>query len=880
MVLIRRSMLVSCAAVASLLATSPQLVRAQDNDLAEQKNETAAEPSEERAQPVNIEEITVTARKREESLQQTPVAITAFTETDLQDADIRNVQEITASVPSLQFDNATGNANSARIYLRGVGNGDPLSSDDPAVGLYVDGVFLPRAQGALVTLSDVQQIEVLRGPQGTLFGKNTIGGAISITSKKPDPSEFFGNAEIRVGNFSRFDTRLAVNVPLIPERAAARFSLATATRDPYTTNKGTGRDFDDDKFLGGRAQLLMIPTDDLEINISLDRSVERQAPGGGKCVVANRNPNFNAAVMNGTEPVGIDSNGDGIVNNQASAASFASVAGISLRNADGTPNGANIALQQQILGSLVTSQDQNRLLQACDTDDMRDERSVVSDLTSSKNNLSSSGVNGTITYNFGDGLTFKSISSWRRNDTTTRIDNDYTGINFAQSSRDAGDGQQDAWSQEFQLLGTGFDGRLNYVVGLFGFMEDIDDQAFAGLSTTNEFLGAGGFAIASDIVPGATSLGAAFAIDPVAAQAAFPTALNLGPGTVAGVNTVAIRGTAENQILKVDNKGYAGFAQGTYDVNDQFSITAGLRLTHERKRVKRQVIADQDGFSGPNAFRNGEMIFGFEGSTRFSDLSPMLNLSYQLNDETLIYTTFSKGFKSGGFNGRANLDNALLTNPIDDEKLTSYELGFKTSFLDNRVVLNGAVYWSIYDDIQLTIPRGIDGRAAVIVTNAADAEIKGGELEVRARLLPNLDLTGSLGVVNSRYTKFDDPNDARAKDRRVLATPNYTGNIAASYLLPLGDMGDLRMRTEWTHRGKSGTDVVDSEFLRKGKTGELDATVTWAMADGLTEVALFGSNLLNREFFVNGVSLGDSLGIGYRFYNVPRTYGVEIRRRF
>jgi len=134
---------------------------------------------------IDIEEITVTARKREETLEQTPIAITAFTATDIEDRDIRQIEELTSSVPTLQFDNATGNTSSARIYLRGVGDGDPISSDDPGVGIYLDGVFLPREEGALLTLEDGTSVQVLRGPQGTLFAKNTIGGAVSITTRRP-----------------------------------------------------------------------------------------------------------------------------------------------------------------------------------------------------------------------------------------------------------------------------------------------------------------------------------------------------------------------------------------------------------------------------------------------------------------------------------------------------------------------------------------------------------------------------------------------------------------------------------------------------------------------------------------------------------------------
>ncbi len=869
-----------------------------------------------RARASGIEEIVVTARKREESLQQTPVAITAFTETDIQDRDIRQIQEITASVPSLQFDNATGSASSARLYLRGVGNGDPISSDDPGVGLYVDGVFLPRAQGAVLTVSDVQQVEVLRGPQGTLFGKNTIGGAISITTRKPDPSERFGSASVRYGNYDRFDTRFSYNLPLVPEKSALRLSFATATQDGVAKNKSTGRDFSDDKLLAGRAQIMFLPSDQLELNLSLDRSIENRAPIGGKCKVSNTksSPSIAAGrIPNGvtvgeflpgtsvTDPTmlvdngmnggiagnGIvefgeaDANGNGKIDPAAAAVAFASAAQLTgnVAASIGTASVVNVAL-----GGPFGA---NNLLASCIQDDARDERSIASDLTSSKNYLETWGTNATMVYDFGD-LTLKSISSWRQNKNTVRIDNDYTELNFAQASIDAGNEIQDAFSQELQLTGLALDGRLKFAVGLYAFSEDIRGETPTGLSSTVRFPVATAFLV--DPVLGvrdpatAVSLGA-FSFSPNFA-ARFPRAATdatcAGVGAVAAatapVGCISLFGAATRTTLRVKNYGYAGYTQATYDLDDQWSVTLGARLTAERKRARSRVVAITDGFVGARARSAGETDFDFNRAARFKDISPLVNLSYQATDDLMLYTTYSKGFKSGGFNGRANADQ--LTTPIDDEKLTSYEVGFKTGFFGNRVFLNGAAYWSIYEDIQLTIPMGLNGQASIAVLNAGEAEIKGGELELKAQVTDDLFLTGSFGVVNSRYTEFDDSLNLNAKDRRLLASPNYTGNVAATYTLPLGSMGDMRLRTEWTHRGSSGTDVVESEVLRKGKNGELDATMTLALADGATEITFFGTNLLNRTYFENGVNLDASLGIAYRFYNKPRMYGVELRRSF
>jgi hypothetical protein len=233
-------------------------------ELSESATATAAAPPEpetgraKRRRVNAIEEITVTARRREENLQETPISITAFSTEDLEDQDVRRIEDIRDAVPNLQFDQSVGQASSARIYIRGLGNGDPIASDDPGVGVDIDGVYLPRAQDALLTISDIERVEVLRGPQGALFGKNTIGGAVNIITQKPTADAFAGEGEARAGNYGLFDSQVAVNVPLLPERFAGRISFATAQRDGFATSERT---LAQPRFLAGRAQLMTATTD-------------------------------------------------------------------------------------------------------------------------------------------------------------------------------------------------------------------------------------------------------------------------------------------------------------------------------------------------------------------------------------------------------------------------------------------------------------------------------------------------------------------------------------------------------------------------------------------------------------------------------------------
>jgi outer membrane receptor protein involved in Fe transport len=955
-----------------------------DEATADSSDASQAKPAQaqttEKKQQIGIEEITVTARKREENLQSTPVSVSAFSAEDLKDNDVRRLNEITRTVPNLQFDNAIGTANSARIYLRGVGTGDPISSRDPGVGLYLDGAYLPRQQSSLLTLSDLERVEVLRGPQGTLFGKNTIGGAINIVSKKPDIGGDFGaDTEFRAGNFGRFDSRVSIDIPLVDEKAAARLSLATATRDPVVRNKGTGPELQDDKLLAGRFQFRWEPSDDLSFNLSFDQSKENRKPQGGKCVLVNSRSSgitINQATglptrpgeIPGSSEQGIDLNGNGRIENSPAAIATSAVVGLSLRD-QVTPVNPADPRSSPIGGSVFDVNGVNdNFFKSCRQDGIRDNRDVASNVSFYKDNLKTMGSIGNIDMQLNDNLTLKSITAYRRNDTKNRGDVDYTELNLLDSTSDAGGGKQISISEELQLVGSALDDKFNFVVGGFAFHENNRDRSYGGVATqTNlSFSGTaasftaptsfvrnaagqaiavlpqapGGARIQTRLNPASESFVAAqsaqfrrqFLFDQATRSAYSDSVFTIGadgkdrlatgaevqatadatrlyesialeirnaqPGltdaqvTQAAINDarisaqqrtdlnriLALPGAMTQVKLKTTSTSFAAFTQGTYDITDKLSATAGLRFTMERKFVNNQILAMTDGVIGAGARQAGEIEFQFARSERFTDLSPMANLSYQATDDLFFYTTYSKAFKSGGFNGRANSPD--LTDKIDDEKLTAYEFGFKSKWLDNRLVVNGAAYFNRYTDIQLTIPSAGQGQAAIKILNVGENDIKGAELEVVAVPIAGLQLTASGGFLNARYREFIDPTNNDADNRRLPSSPTYTYNLGAGYEFPVGNMGDLRLHAEWAGRGKSATDVVNTRELDRSKSGELAAQITWALSDGVTEIGLFGKNLLNREYFINGVSLDASFGHAYRFYNEPRQYGVELRRSF
>jgi len=384
-------------------------------------------------EPEVRDEIVVQGRRREELLQSTPLSIRAFDATELEERSITRVDEIGIATANLKFDTTTGTNTDARIYIRGVGQDDNRTLVDPGVAVYIDDVYLPRLNAGLFQLVDIQQIEVLRGPQGTLFGKNTVGGVINVRTSRPGP-DFASRAGFRVGNLGMFETNLSVDIPLsfgpFEDRVFTRLSFASAQDDGWLTNLAeafngevdpmsldpvqTGADANggDNKYIGGRLAIFAQPTDDLEIDITADFSREPERQRFGEC---NRTNPFN-------------------------------------------------------LGRLVVD-NFTRFQAECDSTQeiARDYNGYA--LPIQKSTPDTYGLLFRPTYHINDEWQIKSITSWRRRDTeNVSSELDWTPTKFL-GGRPSED-QHDAYSQEIQLAGELLEGDLHLTTGFFFFMEE------------------------------------------------------------------------------------------------------------------------------------------------------------------------------------------------------------------------------------------------------------------------------------------------------------------------------------------------------------------------------------------------------------------------
>lgn len=234
----------------------------------------AAHAADEPAEAENgLSDIIVTAERRSQSIQDVPIALTALTGTDLDDRNIVTVEDLFQSVPGMRFSTAIGQA---YINIRGVG-GEPNATGDPSVAFHIDGIYVPRMSSVLSAgLFDVERVEVLRGPQGTLYGRNATGGAINVISRAADLNEFGGEADVTVGRFDRWRLRGAVNIPIVDDKIALRISGTTERRNGFTDNlsfPGTHEDLNDRVFDGGRAELRFEPADGLSIALRANYNV-------------------------------------------------------------------------------------------------------------------------------------------------------------------------------------------------------------------------------------------------------------------------------------------------------------------------------------------------------------------------------------------------------------------------------------------------------------------------------------------------------------------------------------------------------------------------------------------------------------------------------
>jgi len=719
-----------------------------------------------------IEEIVVTAQKRSENLQDVPVSVTALTSDALAARGVNNVLALNNLAPGMRISAADAAAN-PKIYIRGVGLSDFNPNASSGVGVYVDGVYIGSPLAQMAGFFDLAQVEVLRGPQGTLYGRNTNGGAINITTKRP--SQVFGaDASLEYGSFNAVTADLGVGGPIIADKLAFRVAAQYVKDDGYTYNRVTGHDLNAADHWAGRLSLLYTPSEDFELLTQVNRYVNRgdaTAPG-----------------------------------HRALFPATAAAAG---------PDGFCAP------GAYASGQCAD-LLGYADTDNNK--RAVDANLEG-KDKVDLFGASSQATWRLG-GVSLVSVTAWQwahRNDLENTDASPLQMVEINYRSR------QHQFTQELRLQSDNASARFNWVLGAYYMDEKVQDN------TRQDVL--------RDLRP--------LFITPE-----NPTGLSLE-------NSVGTFGYPYTQ----KTKGYAVFGQADYRLTDKLTGTVGLRWSADDKSMDYQSQAE-DGLI---------VILTSKQSKTFSALSGRLGLRYELSDDANVYATYNRGYKSGGFFGGL-ATTAEEMEPYDNETLDAYELGLKSEFFDRRVRLNVSGFYYDYKNQQVFAQTTRNGLTVLVLDNAANSKVYGGEAEITARPIQPLTLTAGVSLLHAKYGDyFTEGKDFTGN--WLPQSPKVTFNAAATWVAPLDNGASIVANVDANYSSKVYFDNSNADRLSQDAVWVAGAQLSWRSPDQKIEAGAFARNLFNKTYTV-AISNIDSLGVDLVSYNRPRSLGVFLRYHY
>jgi len=807
----------SAAFLATVLLFSSGQAVAQDNDTRSASAEAL------------LDEITVSARRREERLLDQPMSISAITGEQMQVQGIYSIDQASRYVPNVTLTN-DDRANNTRVVIRGIGGGFP----DPVFvfgsGMYIDGHYVPTSMGGYMSTVDIERIELLRGPQGTLFGKNVTGGLVNIISTKPQP-EFDSSLTVRLAEDGEQAIRAMVNVPF-SDTVFARFSVASEEFDGYYYNQNLNIDsgFKDSK--SARAAIRIQPNDNWTVDATLAMSRKEDDNLGGQCQNTARDaPQWGGGAGNLERRLYVGARED-----------FWAICD------------ADVAA-----GDFVHSSDK---ITYSDVDEEIFTLGVEWDSDGAVGGLDNATVSFRGSYRdmqynyFAD----RDYSSWP-------IDSIGTGSTKGQNNETFG----------FELLFEAqANDRLQFTVGVNYF----DETAFNGSNTCYDLFVDNG-AVDSvtcvdtglhfELVP--NNPNGTF-IDPNQDPGLWPNAPRInggGPGPFGGE-------------VSVWNKSTGIFGHVTYDINDSWTLDVGARWTEDDREFHNFEFASSDcdvsldpqnlcAYTLPVdlAHVNDSGFFNQAADT-FSEVTPMVSLTHNLSGGNgMFYALYSEGFLTGGFNTEVNA-NLPVGGPdlsYGPEHVNNFEIGFKGQFMDGNVQLMADVFVMDYQDQQksfeLDNPDGEFGSEdpVELVTNIAKSSISGLELELRASLWEGGFVSLDVGYIKNQYDKYEyeDPtNPGTIIDRTQFLvndfTPDMTINLAVEHEFQLGNGATITPRVnmnwqdeyEWAAETGSWPKNAPPSGCHQDSFAVYDARVTYKPADGDWHLAAFGGNITDERY--------------------------------
>ena len=886
------------AVFAALAAMSALPAFAQDAAPAQQKQEEAK----------TLDTMVVTAQKREEQMQDVPIVVTSLSQQALQDSGVRDIKDMQILVPGLTV-TSTQNEAITTARIRGIGTvGDNLGLES-SVGVVIDGVYRPRNSVGFGDLGELERIEVLKGPQGTLFGKNTSAGVINVVTRRPD-QEMGGEGEVTFGNYGALGLAGWFNAPL-GEYAAFRVYAAHRDRDGWmTVEPGVGprsesEDYDQN-FRTVRAKLLIQPSDNVEVLISADASKRDE-----NCCTAVQ------LVSGGTAPI-----------------------------INGVGGGNAIAIPANPWARVAYS---NR-----STAQKIDDRGVQAEVN--------------VDLDMFGGATFTSVTGGRDWDTVNGRDFDFTGADLLYSNPEESESYNrfKTFSQEFRL--TGSTDKVDWLVGMFYANEDLDKTESYRIGAGYEpYLST---LVGSSALP---QMKAALdpTLAYLSAQYQLPLTMSFNPlnpaifmsqfsGQTYGT-TFAGFGALDK--YEQNAKSLALFTNNTWHATEALDVTLGLRYTREKKSLESVYENPNNGLACAASLASpgagvarllaaritnlsqlpaaqqaaligqlttalatsaaGQSLIGgvlgrmclpwsnaqhdgrvTEQSRSENEWSGTLKFAYRWNEQAMTYFSAARGYKAGGFNldrvqsATGFSDGAAGITPVDDtsfpgEFVDSYELGAKTTWAGGNLLLNGALFHQTYSDFQLNSFLG----TSFVVRSIPKVTSQGLDAELLWQATPGLMLQTGLVYADTKYGKnipggdFTFPGQLyKLPGGQMSFAPEWSLSASLTYEWDIGsDMeGRFNIGAKWLSEYNTGSDL-DAEKMQDAYA-VMNARIGIGSRDRKWQLELWGMNILDEDYVqvgfdgplqaVGSPSPGDPMNTYNAFLGAPRTYGATLRFRF
>ena len=757
-----------------------------------------------------LEEIIVTAQRRAENLQEVPVSVTALSETAIDKADVHDLTTLAREVPGLTF--APFSPGQNIVSLRGAASNDDGAGTDNSVAMFIDDVYLGRVSNINPEMFDVERIEVLRGPQGTLYGKNTIGGAINVVSTKPDLDSMSGKVKLNVGNYKRTDFAAYVNGPL-SERLAGKIAFSLRRRDGWVDNVFLNKQLKDDNVRGMRGQLLW-RSDGFEALFSADYQkldIEDMA----------RTP-VNTGYH---ETVGLD---DRLLDDGVNYADYFDVVGAA-----------------DYLGTNTEDDDERtdpadnvdpatwwpRYAQFCGVEVNPDCSANPVDGYAERE---AQGVSARLSWQLGDGelISITAVRSseadWNMDSTGTPGGGGLAGLPLVDDILD----KTDQISQEVRWVSRVGE-NIDYVSGFWFLSEETDRTECFDLSLDSD---------------------------------CTPTADGESPSdaeTTTDVRTMGLRYETDWYRQVNETTSFALFGHMDWRISERWKLGAGVRYSADEKSIE-------------NFARRGDFVIinqTFENTAEesWNALTPKLTLTYTADDWS-AYGLISQGFKSGGF--PAAPQTIAATAPLEQEEALNLELGVKADIAD-ALRVNVAAFQTEYTDLQLQsfgpVP-GAEDFGQFRSFNAGDAEILGVEVEATYVISERWLLSGFYGFQDSELVDVFVPNatfsDQSGQD--MIRTPKHKFDINLERVWSLPGGGELAFDLSWYHVSQQRQEL--EPWARTGAYHLLDAQVTWVDAADRFKVSLWSRNLGDEVYTTHMYTVANSV---VAVYGEPLMVGVS-----